>query len=157
LFEPQKSVLISADAFWEKGFGVVFPEVEGTNGFSEAARTLEIIEKLKPSIVIPGHGRVFRYQKENMDFARQRLDSFIKDPTKHARYAAKVLIKFKLIEWQTIEIENLMDWAMSTSQLHAIHKGFFGYAVFNDWISELLAELARSKAALVERERVTNT
>ena len=29
LFEPTARVLLSADALWERGFGVVFPELEG--------------------------------------------------------------------------------------------------------------------------------
>lgn len=29
LFEPESKTLISADALWENGFGVVFPELEG--------------------------------------------------------------------------------------------------------------------------------
>jgi glyoxylase-like metal-dependent hydrolase (beta-lactamase superfamily II) len=35
LFEPQQKVLISADALWSNGFGVVFPELEGMDAFDE--------------------------------------------------------------------------------------------------------------------------
>jgi hypothetical protein len=33
-------VLISADALWENGFGVVFPELEGDDAFAIVAATL---------------------------------------------------------------------------------------------------------------------
>ena len=33
LFEPVSRTLVSADALWESGFGVVFPELDGDNAF----------------------------------------------------------------------------------------------------------------------------
>lgn len=41
LFEPQGRVLISADALWENGFGVVFPELEGDDAFAQVGATLD--------------------------------------------------------------------------------------------------------------------
>ena len=43
----------------ENGFGVVFLEIEGTAAFDEVAATLDVIERLAPRTVIPGHGPVF--------------------------------------------------------------------------------------------------
>ncbi|MES2946215.1 MAG: MBL fold metallo-hydrolase, partial [Pseudomonadota bacterium] len=63
-FEPLHKILISADALWESGFGVVFPELEGDNAFSDVAATFDIIENLSPAIVIPGHGSVFAYKPD---------------------------------------------------------------------------------------------
>ena len=37
LFEPQDALLISGDALWENGFGVVFPELEGAEAFAAVA------------------------------------------------------------------------------------------------------------------------
>jgi hypothetical protein len=37
LFEPQ-GASISADALWENGFGVVFPELEGADAFEKWPR-----------------------------------------------------------------------------------------------------------------------
>ena len=82
-FEPGRRLLISADALWENGFGVVFPELEGADAFSEVAATLDLIERLNPKTVIPGHGRVFTYSPEVLSRARQRLDSFVRNPPKH--------------------------------------------------------------------------
>jgi len=49
LFEPTHKILISADALWANGFGVVFPELEGVAAFEEVEQTLNLIESLKPS------------------------------------------------------------------------------------------------------------
>ncbi|NQW94008.1 MAG: MBL fold metallo-hydrolase, partial [Polaromonas sp.] len=39
-FEPKARVLISADALWQSGFGVIFPELEGIKAFADVASTL---------------------------------------------------------------------------------------------------------------------
>ncbi|RYG05833.1 MAG: MBL fold metallo-hydrolase [Burkholderiales bacterium] len=72
-FEPRSATLISADALWENGFGVVFPELEGDDAFNEVACTLDLIENLRPRTVIPGHGAVFAYSEQVMGQARRRL------------------------------------------------------------------------------------
>ena len=56
LFESNSGTLISADALWERGFGVVFPELVGGAGFAEVDATLELIASLSVARVIPGHG-----------------------------------------------------------------------------------------------------
>jgi glyoxylase-like metal-dependent hydrolase (beta-lactamase superfamily II) len=98
LFEAGSRTLISADALWENGFGVVFPELEGEQAFDEVGATLDLIEALAPLTVVPGHGPVFSFSGEVMARARQRLDSFVLDPVRHAQHAGKVLMKFKLLE-----------------------------------------------------------
>ena len=59
LMNEDDGILISADALWNNGFGVVFPEIEGIAAFQEVAETLDVIEKLQPRIVLPGHGPAF--------------------------------------------------------------------------------------------------
>ena len=43
LFEPVSRTLVSADALWERGFGVVFPELDGDDAFAEVADTLDVM------------------------------------------------------------------------------------------------------------------
>jgi len=59
-FNPVHRILISADALWGNGFGIVFPEVLGGQGFSEVEATLKVIEELNPLIVLPGHGPIIQ-------------------------------------------------------------------------------------------------
>ena len=92
-FDPVAKILISADALWENGFGVVFPELEGANAFSNVSATLDLIEHLKPSIVVPGHGRVFTYTPAILRVARQRLSAFVNNPKRHAHHARRRQIK----------------------------------------------------------------
>jgi glyoxylase-like metal-dependent hydrolase (beta-lactamase superfamily II) len=119
LFEPTSRVLISADALWERGFGVIFPELEGLDAFDAVADTLVLIESLQPAVVIPGHGSVFTDAAGSIAFARARLRGFQADPAKHIQHAAKVLLKFKLLETQSQTLESFIDWAQATSVLQS--------------------------------------
>lgn len=156
-FEPQSKMLISADALWEKGFGVVFPELEGEEAFDEVSETLDIIERLEPLIVIPGHGRLFEYNSNVMNLSRQRLNAFAQNPARHAHHAAKVLLKFKLLEMQRQTREQFIKWAMKTPYLISIHKKFFNEAPVFQWIADLCDELVKQGAAKTDGALIVNT
>jgi glyoxylase-like metal-dependent hydrolase (beta-lactamase superfamily II) len=146
LFEPQSRTLISADALWENGFGVVFQELEGIQAFDEVAATLDLIEQLQPLTVIPGHGSVFYDATAAIARARSRLNKFIQDPLRHANYGAKVLIKYKLLEWQHCSVEKMLGWANQTPYFDILHQRFYSNTPVSQWLHELLADLERSGA-----------
>lgn len=156
LFEPAARVLVSADALWERGFGVVFPELEGVAAFDEVAATLDLIESLAPRVVIPGHGPVFSGVEASLAFARQRLAGFAAQPLKHITYGAKVLLKFKLLELQSIALPELMAWAQATAYFSMIHRTHFSALELTPWIELLIADLLRSGAATREGEQISN-
>ncbi len=147
LFEPAARVLLSADALWERGFGVVFPELEGERAFDAVARTLDVIEALNPAIVIPGHGAVFADPAAALAYARSRLDSFVANPTKHLRHGVKVLLKFKLLELQTVNSDALIHWARTTPYFARIYQEHFASLEFSSWVAALLDDLVRAGAA----------
>lgn len=156
-FEPARKILISADALWENGFGVVFPELDGADAFMEVAATLDMIERLDPITVIPGHGRVFAYGSEVLARARQRLDSFVKNPLKHARHAAKVLLKFKLLEIQRQSFEEFSQWAIAIPYFMQIRERFFNDVPPRPWIEQLCAELVAADAASKDGAYIQNS
>ena len=156
-FEPISQTLISADALWENGFGIVFPELEGEDAFNDVAKTLDVIEKLQPKTVIPGHGAVFSYSADVLDRARTRLDHFAHRPDKHARHAAKVLIKFKLLEIQQQPVEELIKWAAGTDYLVQIRDKFFETERVADWIEAMLDELLTAGVLARQGHLILNT
>jgi glyoxylase-like metal-dependent hydrolase (beta-lactamase superfamily II) len=156
LFEPASRLLLSADALWENGFGVVFPELDGEDAFIEVADTLDLIESLGATLVVPGHGGPFGDVPAALARARKRLDSFVKHPAKHIRYAAKVMLKFKLLEVQRIEWTALMGWATATDLLGRLHRKNTMQAHFDDWITQLVDELVASGAAARDQSSVRN-
>ncbi len=156
-YDPISRVLISADALWETGFGVVFPELEGHQAFNDVSETLDIIERLNPLIIIPGHGAPFTDLKKSLNYARAKLNYFSTTPSKHVVYASKVLIKFKLLDSQSAPLEELISWAVNTPYLQMIHKKNYPDITITDWILDLITQLVKSKAALIEGDRIINS
>jgi glyoxylase-like metal-dependent hydrolase (beta-lactamase superfamily II) len=156
LFEPRTRTLISADALWENGFGIVFQELEGDQAFHEVANTLDVIEQLQPRVVIPGHGKVFTHVEQSIAAARRRLDGFVRDPMKHASHAAKVLLKFKLLELQRLRLVDFANWAAATPYFAMVHARWFADESLELWIERLANDLVRSGAAQREGDFVIN-
>jgi len=98
LWCAQEGILISADALWQKGFGVIFPELAGTPGFAQQAATLDLIGQLQPRLVIPGHGAHFTEVAAALQAARSRIEWLAEQPQRNADNALKVLLAFKLLE-----------------------------------------------------------
>ncbi|MBI3231203.1 MAG: MBL fold metallo-hydrolase [Burkholderiales bacterium] len=103
----EEQILISADALWQRGFGVIFPELEGESGFAETRATLELIASLKIRLVIPGHGAPFSDSAAALDYAFARIDFLQSEPVRNAQNALKVLLKFLLLERQQIALAEL--------------------------------------------------
>jgi glyoxylase-like metal-dependent hydrolase (beta-lactamase superfamily II) len=156
LFEPISRTLVSADALWERGFGVVFPELDGEGAFDEVGDTLDLIESLQPATVIPGHGAPFVNASEAITFARKRLDGFVAQPAKHMQYAAKVLLKFKLLEAQHMERAALVAWAQNTAYFTSTFAKHFAGLEFAQAVDQLVADLVRSGAATTQGTIIYN-
>ncbi|MCE2679212.1 MAG: MBL fold metallo-hydrolase [Burkholderiales bacterium] len=117
-------ILISADALWENGFGVLFPLLEGKAAFADQDSTLTLIESLGAKLVIPGHGSVFSETNKALDTARKRLEFYAADPQRHITHAIRVLLKFILLERQAV------DWAtfqLEFMALSAVKKAYTDY------------------------------
>lgn len=157
-FEPQLKALISADALWNNGFGVVFPELDGDSGFAEVQQTLEVIASLSPEIVIPGHGGVIRGRAEvssALERAHRRLAQFLGDPARHRRHALKVLVKFKLLEWQSCQRQTLHDWFAASDYFARIAR-VDDPAPLDIQLDTLVEELVRQQALTVEGDQIFN-
>lgn len=157
LFSERDKVLISADALWENGFGVVFPEIEGFEAFDEVESTLQIIEQLNPKVILPGHGSAFTDISGALKRARTRLLQFRGSPEKHALYAAKVLLKFKLLELQKVKYLDFIDWAATASYLNLLQSTYAKGLRFDAWILEICKSLEKSGACAFHEQYIVNT
>lgn len=150
LYQADHRILISADALWEEGFGVVFPELWGEAGFEEVAHTLDLIETLPINLVIPGHGAPFVDVAKSLGTARSRLDYLASDPDRNARHGAKVLLKYRLLEWRTRNLTQVNDWIMSTPALISAARLLnMSMEEFTQWLPKALV---KSGAAKLEGE-----
>lgn len=154
LYQEEHRILISADALWEAGFGVIFPELWGEGGFEEVAQTLEFVESLPVSLVIPGHGKPFTDIRKAIATAKSRLDYLSSDIDRNARHGAKVLLKYKLLEWRSVEMKAAQEWIASTPVLKNICKQLnMPTEDFQEWLPQALV---KSKAAMIEQGHLVN-
>lgn len=120
LFDAEHGVLISADALWGNGFGVVFPELDGEPGFDDVGRVFDLIESLDARCVIPGHGPAFSDVAAALQRARERLAGFKADPARHLRHGVKVLLKYHLMEERSQPLAELRGWMREVPLLRSV-------------------------------------
>ena len=107
-YSGAKRILISGDALWENGFGLIFPELFGqAGGFAATRATLKAISQLDIDTVIPGHGAPFGSVERSLATAFARLDAYERDPAKLARHALKVMLSFSLMIQRRIALAEL--------------------------------------------------
>lgn len=156
LFQPQSRVLVSADALWERGFGVVFPELDGDDAFHEVGQTLDVMEALHAAVVIPGHGAPFTDVDAALVYARKRLAGFVSDPARHRQHAAKVLLKFKLLELQSVSRSALLAWAVATPYVAGLVQTQYPDHGLARALDALVQDLVRTGTATLQGEQLHN-
>jgi glyoxylase-like metal-dependent hydrolase (beta-lactamase superfamily II) len=155
LYCADERVLISADALWENGFGVVFPELDGESGFAEVRATLELIAALDVRLVIPGHGAPFTDVGKALETAFSRIDYFIADPARNAQNAIKVLLKFVLLDRQSIPLAEVPQLMANMRLFHEANRRYLNMpeADLAQWA---IAQLVRAGAAEVAGNLLRN-
>lgn len=102
-----EGVLISGDALWENGFGIVIPEPHNPPRLRATRATLEAISALDIATVIPGHGKPFSNISEALDRAFQRWEALEADPVRMARHVLKVMLVFALLDQSRMPLAGL--------------------------------------------------
>jgi glyoxylase-like metal-dependent hydrolase (beta-lactamase superfamily II) len=150
-----EGILISADALWQNGFGVIFPELEGDSGFAEARDTLALIGGLDVRLVIPGHGAPFTDVKAALARAGSRLDFLEGDPRRNAENAVKVMLKFLLLERQSIAQADLPALFASIPVVEGARRRFLPMSCYElaGWAA---GGLVRAGAARIDAGMLVN-
>lgn len=142
LYERTQGLLIAGDAMWEHSVGVIFPQVTGTDDFDPFLETLQLIETLNPKLIIPGHGSPFTQADGSIDAAlsraRQRIAYFKQHPTQHALYAAKVMIKYQLMDVESMTHTAFDSWINAASLMHLLHQQHRPDLSWDVWSQTLL-------------------
>lgn len=159
LFDRGAGVLLSADALWENGFGVIFPEIAGEPGFGDQQAVLDLVASLPVRLVVPGHGRPFADIGAALARAQARLQGFRKEPARHAQHAVKVLLKYHLMEEGAQPLPALRAWADGTPLLHGLWQRHPppGVRSAAAWIDKALADLMQAGVLRVQDGVVHDT
>jgi len=146
-YSPEARVLISGDALWENGFGVVFPQLFGRDtALAETRATLEAVDRLRVDVVIPGHGQPFGDAGAALERAFYRLEGYEEDITRLARHCAKVMLSFALLEKRSMPLAELPGYVARVPVLGELNSRYLRMtpAAMAEW---LLNELERAGAA----------
>jgi len=147
---PEARLLISGDALWENGFGVVFPQLFGRDtALAETRATLESIARLDVDTVIPGHGRPFGEVGAALERAFYRLEGYEEDLTRLARHCAKVMLSFVLLEKRSMPLAELPAYVARVPILSELNSRYLQMTptAMAGW---LVSELERAGAAVRE-------
>jgi glyoxylase-like metal-dependent hydrolase (beta-lactamase superfamily II) len=149
LYCASEGILISGDALWENGFGVIFPELAGEPGFAEQRATLDLIATLDARIVIPGHGAMFADVAGALARAHARVDYLSADPRRNAENAVKVMLKFLLLERQSVALDRVPALLASIPLVERVRLAYFGmdHTELSGWAVDALV---RAGAAHVD-------
>lgn len=124
---PEKRILISGDALWENGFGVIFPELFGeADGLLHTRQTLEMLARLPIDAIIPGHGRPFASIDEAFERAFRRIAQFENNIEQLAWHAIKVGVSFAMLERRSIPRERFADFVFSLPFAVDVNARFLG-------------------------------
>ena len=144
LFEPISRTLISGDALWENRLAIIFPELSGEPGFDAAHQALDLIERLQPQLVLPGHGQPFTGVAAALTASRQRLQAFAKAPIKHRQHAARALASYHMLEHRARAEVDLINWMLATPifgrTLQCAHDPVLAQALAAETVNRLVAD-----------------
>jgi glyoxylase-like metal-dependent hydrolase (beta-lactamase superfamily II) len=117
-FCEEAGVLISGDALWQNGFGILLPGPDRPTHLAATRATLETIASLPVSIVIPGHGQPFTDVGLAVERSFERLAAFEQDELRMVRHVLKVMFVFSLMDRRRLAVAEL-DAYLASVPLYA--------------------------------------
>jgi glyoxylase-like metal-dependent hydrolase (beta-lactamase superfamily II) len=124
-YNPEHRILISGDALWENGYGLLMPPEIDPAALPAARATLEMLASLDARIVIPGHGEPFTDVAAALERAFQRTAAFEADSLRIARHALKALLAFALLDKQRMLLADLPDYLDRVAVYREFNTRFF--------------------------------
>jgi glyoxylase-like metal-dependent hydrolase (beta-lactamase superfamily II) len=116
-------ILISGDALWERGFGIVMPDAPG--GLDDAQRTLESIAALDIDVVVPGHGRPFTDIDAAIERSLERIAALREDPVRQARSVLKAILSFTLLDRGPLPLASLPGYFAAVPLYRDLNARYF--------------------------------
>jgi len=150
-FNDEHRILVSGDALWENGYGIVMPREIDPRALPATRLTLEMLARLEARIVIPGHGEPFSDVGAALERAFARTAAFEADSLRVARHVLKVLLIFTLLDRRRLALAELPEYLARVGVYREFNALFFRCSPAE--LSErLVAELERTGAVKREAE-----
>ena len=145
-YNPEHRILVSGDALWANGYGLVMPREVDPAALPATRATLEMLARLDVRVVIPGHGEPFADVAAALERAFGRATAFEADSLRVARHALKVLLTFTLLDRRRLLLADMPAYVERVGIYRDFNAMFFKRQPAG--LAELLiGELERSGAA----------
>jgi glyoxylase-like metal-dependent hydrolase (beta-lactamase superfamily II) len=144
---PDRRLLVSSDALWRNGFGILFPALEERrDAFADQRATLDRLARLSVELVIPGHGSPFVEFDEALAEAYSRLAAQEARADRLAMHALKALLMFRLLDLRRLERATLADFLAALPMFLDINRRFLGDLPADTLADRLAGELVAQGA-----------
>jgi glyoxylase-like metal-dependent hydrolase (beta-lactamase superfamily II) len=147
-FNVEHRILVSGDALWNNGFGLVMPRAIEPAAVPATRATLEMIAALDARIVIPGHGEVFTDVPGALERAYARIAAFEADDARVARHALKVLLTFHLLDRRGMPLAELPAYVERVAIYGDLNNACLNLSL-GDLAELLVRELVRAGAVKI--------
>ncbi|MCC6193024.1 MAG: MBL fold metallo-hydrolase [Burkholderiales bacterium] len=148
-FNPEHRILISGDALWQNGYGLIVPPALDPRALPATRATLDMIAGLDARVVIPGHGEVFTDVAAALERAYQRTAAFEADETRVARHALKVLLVFTLLHRRRLALSELAGYLDRVGFFRDVNAACLRIPA-SELAQALTADLTRAGAVRIE-------
>lgn len=152
-FNPEHRILVSGDALWENGYGLIVPPAIDPRALPATRATLDMIAGLDVRTVIPGHGDVFTDVARALDRAYRRTEAFEADESRVARHALKVLLIFTLLHRRTMPLAGLPSYVERVGFYRDLNARVLRMTPLA-LAEKLVADLLRAGAARIEGDQL---
>ena len=142
-YNAKHRIMISGDALWQNGYGLVMPPEIDPAAMPATRATLEMLASLDIRVVIPGHGEPFSDVQSALDRAFKRTAAFEADPRRFARHALKVVLSFSLLERRRLPLAELPGYVGRVEIYRDFNARFFRLPP-SDLAAMLVADLEKS-------------
>lgn len=151
-YQPEHRVLVSGDALWKRGFGLIEPVERLAERLAAQRATLERIAALEVAVVIPGHGAPFRGVARAIETALQRLAAYEADPIRLARHCLKSFFVFALLARSRIAASDLPAYFKRVPCYREYNARFFRLPA--EALAAMVADDLLRSGAIVKRDGV---
>jgi len=148
-FNPEHGILISGDALWENGFGIVMPREIDPAALPAARATIEMLAGLAIRVVVPGHGEPFTDIPAALDRAMRRVDAFEAEPMRMVRHILKALLVFSLLDHQQLPLAELPFYLDRVGLFRDFNRQFYRLPP-SEMAAMLVGELEKTGAVRCE-------
>lgn len=153
-FNPEHGILISGDALWQNGYGLVVPPALDPRALPATRATLDMIAALDVRIVVPGHGEPFTDVAAAVERAYQRTAAFEADQSRVARHALKVLLTFTLLHRRRLALAEIPAYVERVAFFRDVNAACLRLPAA-ELAHRLVAELERAGAVRIEDGVIT--